>query len=287
MSSHSKALLDSLPAVIDNSITEIDLNSYTGEAPILLLFYPGNFGPRVAHSISTLEACNRLAERIEPATNVFGISTESALSQKQFAINASLQIPLISDLSGHLAQGFDVVGQSFGGQQIPQLALFVINYQGNVIFSWRADCPAEEPPLNKVEAVITDIPSENAAAGRYRVAHAHYTEGHRHLSCGLSDYEDQNWVRAATEFTDASTEFEEATDLFIKSQTTNEGRVYQLANQGRLRATKFWEVSEWLAGFATAAKNNSSERRQVTKQEAHQALLEAKDLEPVLDPDEI
>lgn len=284
MSPPKKAPVRTLPAVYQGEYKELDLDSFIGESIIILVFYPSNFGPNAGHSAAVLRACETMAEDVEKEVEVVGVSRESIHSHDRFASEASISLPLISDIRGELIQDYKTRGRDVGGYYLPKLSTFVIDFRGCVVEEWRSSDSKEQPPLDTFRDTISDLAPSRSARGCYRKAYARYQEGRRHVSRGLSHCENSEWPLAKTEFSDACDELSQATDLFIKSQGLAVDEFHQTAAQGQKRSSKLWEAAEWLAGFASAVEKGNHKKKKETKEQADKVLTEINEIDPVPEP---
>jgi peroxiredoxin len=96
----------------------LDLESYLGDGPVVLAFFPGAFTPPCTNEMVALQ---EHLDRFEDAgATVFGVSADSAFSLGAFA----------------------------------DRAVFVVDDEGTVTYDWVADDPTSEPDYDElVDAV--------------------------------------------------------------------------------------------------------------------------------------
>lgn len=287
MSQRLKKSADTYPTVVEDEIWDLDPEKYIAEKITVLVFYPSNFGPRKSRNTMVLRACNSLTAEVDVDVAVFGVSMESVYAHKQFVHAADLSVPLISDRDGVLIDTYDIPRIDLSGQYAPALSILVFDGSGTVSWRWSADDENDTPPFETLRTELNDAGEMHSAESVYRLAHARYQEGRRYLSRGLSQCEEENWTLAKSAFNEACSEFGQATDLFIKSQGLASGETARHAEKGRSRSTKLWEATEWLAGFATAAKNGNPQKQQSTKKEADRVLTNLSDDDSLAQPDAI
>jgi peroxiredoxin len=274
----------SLPGVVDGDTATVDLASRVGDELVLLVFYPSNAGPNFRHSAAVLRACSTVVDQSDTEVLPFGIATESVYSLQRFADEAGIPIPLLSDTEGDLARAYDVATTRQSGQTVARLSTFLIGYEKLCLYEWRASEPGNDPPMDDLRSAIVNTSRTQSARGTYRLGYTLYREGRRLLSSGLSQCEQANWALARTDFVDGGEKFATATDKFIQTQGLADGDLERTAEEARVRATKLWEATEWLAGYAAAAEDDRSETTREYQEKAEHCLLEARDRDPLPSP---
>jgi peroxiredoxin len=87
-------------------------------------------------------------DRFEDAgATVFGVSADSPFSQGAFREEYDLSFDLVSDMSGEAigAYGLEMDIPDLGLYGIANRAVFVLDADGTVTYSWVADDPTNEP----------------------------------------------------------------------------------------------------------------------------------------------
>jgi peroxiredoxin len=118
----------------------VNLAEHRG-APIVLIFYPGDFTPVCSNELGLF---NELLPELEGfGARVFGISCDSLWSHVAYASELNLRFPLVSDFhpKGQVSRRYDVFREDIG---TCERALFVIDGEG-VIF-WSHLSPIEINP---------------------------------------------------------------------------------------------------------------------------------------------
>jgi peroxiredoxin len=107
----------------------------------LLLWYPVDFVPTITPD---LVAAGEWLGREDLV--VWGISSDSLFAHEEYAQTRDIEIPLLSDLHGSIADAYDVVSEDFRGHAgVPERAVFVIDPDWTVRYAWRSDDPLSEP----------------------------------------------------------------------------------------------------------------------------------------------
>lgn len=90
---------------------------------------------------------------------LFGISTDSPFSQGAFREEHGIEFDLVSDMAGDAidAYGLSLDLPDLGLHEVANRAVFVLDEDGTVTYSWMADDPTNEPDydalIDAVEAV--------------------------------------------------------------------------------------------------------------------------------------
>ena len=289
MGGQQQATTFSRPGVVAGEIERVSLDSRVGESVVVLVFYPSNFGPRSGQSGALLRAVGKLTR--ETDAEAIGVAPESVYSHQRFAREASIEMPLVSDSDADIAAEYDVAATGESGQPLAERAVFVVDYRGVVVCEWHAANAAGMPDFGDLSSRIDRITPNRSAQGCYRVGYAHYREGRRYLSSGLQHCESSNWGLAGSAFTEACSEFGEATDTFTTGQRlADDDAIGERNSRGRVTATTYWEAAEWLAGFATAARKGNAAERSERREAAEAALQQVRDETlpaPDSDPDPV
>jgi peroxiredoxin len=133
-----------------------DLADHVGDGPVVLAFFPGAFTPPCANEMVALQD-HIEAFRAAGAT-VFGVSADSPFSQGAFRAEHGLEFDLVSDMDGDAirAYGLELSLPDLGLHGVANRAVFVLDDDGVVAYSWVADDPTAEPDygaiLDAVEA---------------------------------------------------------------------------------------------------------------------------------------
>lgn len=265
------------PGVAEGGIERISVEATVGESVVVLVFYPSDFGPESGQSAALLRAVATVTDGTDVAA--YGVAPESPHSHRRFAEESDVDIPLVSDADGSLAESYGVATTGEGGQPRAERSLFVLDYRGVVVHEWVADHAGDMPDLDRLEERLASITRDRSARGCYRTGYARYQEGRRSLSSGFEHCEEGDWGLAASAFDEACEQFGEATNRFTKGQgLADETAIREHNGTGRVTATAYWEATEWLAGFATAAGKGNTETREESREAAEEALKKVRDV---------
>ena len=127
-----------------------DLTDHLGDGPVVLAFFPGAFTPPCSNEMVALQTH---LEALEAAGGtLFGISADSPFSQGAFREEHGLDFTLVSDMAGDAIAAYDLEMDisDLGLYGIANRAVFVIDDDGTVTYSWVADDPTNEPDYEDV-----------------------------------------------------------------------------------------------------------------------------------------
>lgn len=131
-----------------------DLEDHLGDGPVVLAFFPGAFTPPCSNEMVALQ---EHADAFEAAgATLFGVSADSAFSLGAFADEYGLEFDLVSDMAGDAISAYDLSLDipDLGLYGIANRAIFVIDEDGTVTYSWEAEDPTNEPEYDElVDAV--------------------------------------------------------------------------------------------------------------------------------------
>ena len=92
---------------------------------------------------------------------VFGLSTDSVFSHREFAKREGLEYPLLTDSDGSVADAYGVLYDEVRGhKRIAKRAVFLVDSTQAVRYSWCADDPSRQPDWAEIKAAIEDVKSD-------------------------------------------------------------------------------------------------------------------------------
>jgi mycoredoxin-dependent peroxiredoxin len=123
-------------------VTSADLGGRT----TVLVFYPFAFSPVCTDQLNLYQEV--LGELRERGAEIYGVSCDHPWSQNAFKEKLGITIPQLSDWEpkGKTCRAFDVYHP--GG--FPQRALFIVDGDGIVRWSYQAESPGELPGANLI-----------------------------------------------------------------------------------------------------------------------------------------
>ncbi|NHX35289.1 MULTISPECIES: redoxin domain-containing protein [Halolamina] len=134
---------------------EFDLGDHLGDGPVVLAFFPGAFTPPCTNEMVALQG--RLDDFEAAGATVFGVSADSPFSQGAFREEHGIEFDLVSDMAGEAIRGYGLEMDipELGLYGIANRAVFVLDDEGTVAYSWVADDPTNEPPYDDLlDAVV-------------------------------------------------------------------------------------------------------------------------------------
>lgn len=127
-----------------------DFDDHLGDGPVVLAFFPGAFTPPCENEMVALQ--ERLDEFEATGATLLGISADSPFAQGAFRDAHDIEFDLISDMPGEAieAYGLDLEVPELGLYDVANRAVFVIDDEGVITYSWVADDPTNEPEYEAV-----------------------------------------------------------------------------------------------------------------------------------------
>ncbi|MFA1611495.1 redoxin domain-containing protein [Halobellus rubicundus] len=131
-----------------------DLADHLGDGPVVLAFFPGAFTPPCSNEMVALQ--ERYDDFADAGATLFGVSADSSFSLGAFADEYDLAFDLVSDMSGDAieAYGLSMEIPDLGLYGIANRAVFVLDDDGVVTYSWVAEDPTNEPDYEELLAAV-------------------------------------------------------------------------------------------------------------------------------------
>jgi peroxiredoxin len=127
-----------------------DLDDHLGDGPVVLAFFPGAFTPPCT---SEMVALQDHADAFAAAgATLFGVSADSPFSLGAFREEHGIEFDLVSDTAGDVirAYGLEIDITDLGLYGVANRAVFVLDDDREVVYSWIADDPTNEPDYEAV-----------------------------------------------------------------------------------------------------------------------------------------
>lgn len=157
----------SLPGIADDAETPIEryeLAEALSDGPAVLAFYLFDFHPECTEELCDLS--NLSWFDLADGVSVFAISTDRSFSHRAFADAEGLDVPLLSDSDGSVADAFGVLYDEFNyHRRIAKRSVFVVDVDRTVRYAWSTDDPTTHPDWSAVEAAVRDIVRAGPNAG--------------------------------------------------------------------------------------------------------------------------
>lgn len=131
-----------------------EFDEYLGDGPTVLAFFPGAFTPPCSNEMVALQ--ERLDEFEDAGATLFGVSADSSFSLGAFADEYDIEFDLVSDMNGEAITAYDLSLDipDLGLYGVANRAVYVLDEDGTVTYSWEADDPTNEPDYDAlIEAI--------------------------------------------------------------------------------------------------------------------------------------
>ncbi len=131
-------------------IEEFALDDHLDEAPLVLAFFPGAFTGVCSHEMSTFQ--DRLSEFQDAGASVYGVSVDSPFALNEFRDKLDLRFDLVSDADKEAVEAYDIAMdfEALGVHDVAKRAVFVVDGDGTVTYTWVSDDPGVEPEYDEV-----------------------------------------------------------------------------------------------------------------------------------------
>jgi len=274
-----------LPALVDGEKRRVALEEYLGDDVVILAFYPADFNPACDEESCDLDELDLFT--MQKDVTILGISPDSVYSHRAFAERYDLKVPLLADTDGAVAAQYDIELEDDIGQSLLERAVAVVDHDGTVQYSWSTDDMTELPRVEELKDALAETGGDDTAFARYRVGHAHYTEGRRAFTSAMDRFRETEWMMAQHDFQQAREEFEEAADQFDTAvrfvDDESLAPVYEDSNE---KATALWQAADWLVRSASAYSSGSGTEGQQLRDDAEMPLETVREYTEPPDPDD-
>ncbi|HVC81918.1 MAG TPA: redoxin domain-containing protein [Chloroflexota bacterium] len=142
--------------LITTDLKHVRVQDLLGQ-PLVLAFFPAAFT-----SVCTTEMCtlrDSMARFNTLNAKVYGISVDLPYALQAFGEKNNLSFPLLSDMEREAIRAFDVVWPLLGGvvKEVASRAVFVLDAEGNIVYRWVGNSPANEPPYSEVTRAVESL----------------------------------------------------------------------------------------------------------------------------------
>lgn len=121
----------------------------------VLAFFPGAFTSGCTKEMCTFR--DQLEEFNSLGAQVFGISVDGPAANKAFAEQNGLNFPILSDFTRDVSRKYGGVHEDFWGIEgysVSKRAVYILNEDGTVIYSWVTDNPGELPNFEEIKNAL-------------------------------------------------------------------------------------------------------------------------------------
>ena len=127
------------------------LSERLDEAPLVLAFFPGAFSSVCTGEMNTFQ--ERLADFHDAGARIYGISVDSPFALNAFREDNGLEFDFISDANHDIVDAYDATMgfEELGIDEVAQRAVFVVDGDGEITYSWTSEDPGVEPDYDEIE----------------------------------------------------------------------------------------------------------------------------------------
>jgi peroxiredoxin len=136
--------------IANGEVEAFELSDHLGDGPVVLAFFPGAFTPPCSNEMVALQ--EHLGAFEAAGATVLGVSADSAFSQNAFREEHGLEFSLVSDMDRNAIDDYGVridIGD-LGLMGVANRSVFVLDDSGEVVYSWVADDPTNEPDYEEL-----------------------------------------------------------------------------------------------------------------------------------------
>jgi peroxiredoxin len=139
----------------NGDVASFTLSDRLDEAPIVLAFFPAAFTNTCTTEMCTFR--DRLANFEEVGGSVYGVSVDLPYTLNEFRDEHDLNFGLLSDERRELIDAYGVAETWEPNDiRVAKRAVFVVDADGEVTYTWVADNPKQEPDYEAVHEATVD-----------------------------------------------------------------------------------------------------------------------------------
>jgi peroxiredoxin len=132
----------------------VDVGRSIGREPVVLLFFPLAFSPVCTDEMCRMRDDWKRWEKL--GAKVFGISVDSPFVVAKFREEMKIPFPILSDFNKEVAARYGALHEELLGLKgVAKRAVFVIDSDGTVAYSWVSDDPKQMPDFEEVRSALT------------------------------------------------------------------------------------------------------------------------------------
>ncbi|WP_287587102.1 peroxiredoxin [Candidatus Borrarchaeum sp.] len=141
----------------DTELKPQRLSGFRGKN-VVLYFYPGAFTSTCQKSLCTFQ--DSLSRFNDLNAQVLGISVNDPFTNRAFAGANLLEFPLLNDYNREVTRLYGLESKDFAGLKgytVAMRAVFVIDKEGIVRYTWVSENPKIEPPYEEIEKSLENL----------------------------------------------------------------------------------------------------------------------------------
>jgi peroxiredoxin len=137
-----------------------DLADHLGDGPVVLAFFPGAFTPPCTNEMVALQ--EHWEQFQDAGATLLGVSADSPFSLGAFREEHGIEFELVSDMDRDAIQAYDleIDIEELGLHGIANRAVFVLDEDGTVTYTWVAEDPTDEPAYDTLLDAVGSVSSE-------------------------------------------------------------------------------------------------------------------------------
>jgi peroxiredoxin len=144
--------------LVDASESNVDLEKELARGPMLLVFYPNDFG--VICSVEMRMLNDILLDLESRGIGVLAISTNSTYTHRRWKESLGISFRLLADTEGAVSKRYAGLQESGILQGRPRRALFLLDRRGIIRYRWVAEAEGLLPPLDEMMAATLALNSD-------------------------------------------------------------------------------------------------------------------------------
>tara|TARA_B100001123_G_scaffold362690_1_gene420008 strand:+ start:612 stop:1073 length:462 start_codon:yes stop_codon:yes gene_type:complete len=122
----------------------------------ILAFYPAAFTGVCSTELCTFT--DSMSKLNDADAAIFGISADNVFANKEFAESKGIGFPLLCDVQRAAIDSYGLAISDFGapGYTASQRAIFIVETDGSISYSWVAENPGMEPNYDEIISFCTN-----------------------------------------------------------------------------------------------------------------------------------
>ena len=135
---------------------KVTLSSFKGEKNVVLLFFPLAFTSTCTNEMHTIRDNMKLYSSLD--VKVIGISVDSFFTLKEFKKAENLNFTLLSDFNKEASKKYNTLYDDYYGMQgVSKRAAFIINREGDVVYSEVLADSGELPDFDAIQKELQKL----------------------------------------------------------------------------------------------------------------------------------
>jgi len=142
--------------IADGDVSPFTLSDRLHEAPLVLAFFPGAFTRVCTTELRTFE--ERMSVFEDVGATVYGVSVDTPFALNEFRTQEGIGFGIVSDHDKEIVDRYGVRDdfEDIGYYGLAKRAVFVVDGDREVTWTWVADDPGKEPDYEAVERAAAE-----------------------------------------------------------------------------------------------------------------------------------